>query len=71
LIVGPEYDGPLPEGEYFVSHAKTNTVLFALRAFIANGNDPKPAFDNIKANLKIYPYQPGPTAIRKCARSRR
>jgi hypothetical protein len=59
LIVGPEYDGPLPEGGYFVAHAKTNTVLYALRAFIANGNDPKPAVDNIKQNLKIYPYQPG------------
>lgn len=59
LIVGPGYDGPLPEGGYFVAHAKTNTVLYALRAFIDNGNDPKPAVENIKQNLKIYPYQPG------------
>ena len=59
LIVGPDYDGPLPEGGYFVAHSKTNTVLYALRAFIADGNDPKPAVDNIKANLKIYRYAPG------------
>ena len=59
LIVGPDYDGPLPEGGYFVAHSKTNNVLYALRAFIENGNDPKPTVDNIKQNLKIYPYQPG------------
>lgn len=59
LIVGPDYDGPLPEGGYFVAHAKTNTVLYALRAFIANGDDPKPAVDNVKQNLKIYAYKPG------------
>ncbi|MCG6156376.1 DUF1254 domain-containing protein [Rubinisphaera margarita] len=59
LIVGPEYDGPLPQGGYFVAHSRTNTVLYALRAFIDNGNDPKPAVENIKANLKIYRYAPG------------
>jgi len=59
LIVGPDYDGPLPEGGYFAAHAKTNTVLYALRAFIENGNDPKPAVENITQNLKIYPYAPG------------
>lgn len=59
LIVGPGYDGPLPQGGYFVAHSKTNLVLYAARAFIANGNDPKPAVDNIKQNLKFYRYQPG------------
>jgi len=59
LIAGPGYDGPLPQGGYFVARAKTNTVLYALRAFIDNGNDPKPAVENIKRNLKIYPYKPG------------
>jgi hypothetical protein len=38
---------------------KTNAVLYALRAFIVDGRDPKPAVDNIKKNLKIYPYAPG------------
>jgi len=59
LIVGPEYEGPLPEGGYFIAHSSTNTVLFAARAFIENGKDPKPAVENIKENLKIYPYAPG------------
>ncbi len=59
LIAGPDYDGPLPQGGYFVTRAKTNTVLYALRAFIADGKDPKPAVENIKQNLKIYPYGPG------------
>lgn len=59
LIVGPGYAGTLPEGGYFVAHSKTNKVLYAVRAFMANGNDPKPAVANIKKNLKIYPYAPG------------
>ncbi|MBA2116270.1 DUF1254 domain-containing protein [Bremerella alba] len=59
LIVGPDYDGTLPQGGYFVAHAKTNTVLYALRAFIVDGKDPKPTVENIKQNLKIYPYVPG------------
>ena len=59
LLVGPGYDGPLPEGGYFVAHSKTNHVLYAMRAFLENGSDPKPAVQNIKENLKIYPYSPG------------
>lgn len=58
LIVGPGYEGPLPQGGYFVAHSKTNYVLYAARAFLVN-DDPKPAVENIKANLKIYPYAPG------------
>ena len=59
LIVGPDYDGPLPEGGYFVARAKTNHALYAMRAFMENGNDPAPAVANVKENLKIYPYAPG------------
>ena len=59
LIVGPEYDGLLPEDGYFVGHSQTNKILYAMRAFIKDGDDPKPAVDNIKQNLKIYPYVPG------------
>ena len=54
----PGYDGPLPEGGYFVGRSRTSRVLYALRAFLTN-NDPKPTVDNIKKNLKIYPYAPG------------
>jgi hypothetical protein len=58
LIVGPDYDGPLPEGGYFVAHSKTNRILYASRAYLVD-NDPKPAVENIKANMKIYPYTAG------------
>ncbi len=58
LLIPPGYDGSLPEGEFFVAHSKTNRVLYAARAFLTD-NDPKPAVENIKANLKIYPYTPG------------
>jgi len=58
LIVGPDYDGPLPEGGYFIAHSKTNLALYASRAYLVD-NDPKPAVENVKKNLKIYPYQPG------------
>ena len=42
LIVPPGYDGPLPEGGFYVAHSKTNRVLYAARAFL-DDNDPKPA----------------------------
>jgi hypothetical protein len=58
LIVGPGYDGPLPEGGYFVAHSKTNLALYAARAYLVD-NDPKPAVENIKQHMKVYPYQPG------------
>ena len=58
LIVPPGYDGPLPEGGFYIAHSKTNHVLYAARAFLTN-NDPKPTVENIKKHLKIYPYTPG------------
>ncbi|TPG73952.1 DUF1254 domain-containing protein [Pseudomonas arsenicoxydans] len=58
LIVPPDYNGPLPDSGFFVGRAKTNHVLYAVRAFMEN-NDPKPAVDLIKDTLKIYPYTPG------------
>ena len=58
LILPPGYEGPVPDGGYFVGRSKTNHVLYAVRAFMEN-NDPKPAVDLIKDKLKIYPYTPG------------
>ncbi len=58
LLVPPGYDGPLPDGGFFVAHSKTNRVLYAARAFL-DDNDPKPAVENIRTHLKIYPYTPG------------
>jgi len=58
LIVGPDYDGPLPEGGYFVARSKTNFALYASRADLVD-NDPAPAVENIKRSMRIYPYRPG------------
>jgi hypothetical protein len=61
LLVGPEYDGPLPEGGYYVRHSRTNHVTLIGRAFINEnpGDDPGPTVDRIKEQLKIYPYAAG------------
>ena len=58
LLVGPGYDGPLPEGGYFVRKSRTNHVTMLFRAFLEN-NDPGPPIARTKETLKIYPYQPG------------
>jgi hypothetical protein len=58
LLVPPSYDGLLPDSGFHVGHAKTNHVLYAVRAFMEN-NDPKPAVASIKKGLKIYPYTAG------------
>jgi hypothetical protein len=39
LIVPPGYDGPLPEGGFYIARSKTNRVLYASRSFLVN-NDP-------------------------------
>jgi hypothetical protein len=58
LLVPPGYDGPLPEGGFYIAHSKTNRVLYGARSFLVN-DDPKPTVENIKKHLKIYPYTPG------------
>jgi hypothetical protein len=58
LIVGPDYDGPLPEGGYFIGRSKTTFALYAARAYL-HDNDPGPAVETIKKTMKVYPYQPG------------
>jgi hypothetical protein len=61
LLVGPGYDGPLPEGGCYVRHSRTNHVTLIGRAFINEnpGDDPAPTVERIKEQLKIYPYMPG------------
>jgi hypothetical protein len=61
LLVGPEYDGPLPEGGCYVRHSRTNHVTLIGRAFINEnpGMDPAPTVARIKEELKIYPYAAG------------
>ncbi len=57
LILPPGYDGPVPEGGYFVARSRTTRVLILARAFLEN-NDPKPAAALIRT-AKIYPYPSG------------
>jgi len=58
LLVPPGYDGPLPEGGFYVAHSRTTRVLYAARAFLVK-DDPKPTVDLIRKTMKIYPYTPG------------
>ena len=58
LLLPPGYDGPVPEGGFYVARSKTTRVLYAARAFLTD-NDPKPTVELIKKNIKIYPYTPG------------
>jgi len=58
LIVGPGYDGPLPDAGYFVSHCRTTRAWWFARAFKVD-NDPAPAAEVIRNGLKIYPYEAG------------
>ena len=58
LLVPPGYDGPLPDGGFYVAHSRTTRVLYAARSFLV-GNDPKPAVELIRKSMKIYPYTPG------------
>jgi len=59
LFLPPGYDGPVPEGGYFVARSRTNRLMILGRAFLENGNDPKPAAESIKKFTKIYPYNAG------------
>ncbi len=58
LLVGPGYDGTLPEGAYFVRQSRTNHVTMLFRAFLEK-DGPAPAVARVKETLKIYPYQAG------------
>jgi hypothetical protein len=58
VLVPPGYDGPLPEGGFYVGHSRTNRVLMLGRSFMQD-DDPAPAVATIKATLKLYPYTPG------------
>jgi hypothetical protein len=59
LIVGPGYEGELPEGGYFIAHARTNRVAWFGRSFLENKSDPKTPAETIRKFTKVYPYQAG------------
>ncbi|MBK0401239.1 DUF1254 domain-containing protein [Limibaculum sp. M0105] len=58
LLVGPGYDGFLPEGGFHVGRSETSRVLVLGRSFLTN-DDPAPTVKVIKDNLKLYPYAAG------------
>jgi hypothetical protein len=58
LLVGLGYDGPLPEGGFYVSQVRTTRACLIGRAFMVD-NDPAPAVEAIKQGFQIYPYTPG------------
>jgi hypothetical protein len=58
LIVGPGYDGPLPDSGFHVSHCRTTRALAILRGFMVD-NDPRVPADVVRDGLRISPYVPG------------
>jgi hypothetical protein len=58
LLVGPGYDGPLPDSGFHVAHSRTTRVCMLGRAFMID-NDPAVAVDAIRNGVRISPYVPG------------
>jgi hypothetical protein len=61
LLIGPDYDGPLPDSGYHLGHSRTTRAFMLGRSFI-NENpdmDPAPTVELIKRTTKIYPYAQG------------
>jgi hypothetical protein len=58
LLLPPGYNGPVPEGGYFVGRSDTWQVSFLGRLFLVN-NDPKPVDELVKKSIKVYPYVSG------------
>jgi hypothetical protein len=58
LILPSGYDGPVPEGGFFVVRSRTTRAVVFGRSFLEN-NDPKPVVDLTKSATKVYPYKAG------------
>ena len=58
LVLPPGYDGPVPEGGFYVARSKTTRVLILGRMFMEN-DDPAPAAAAIRKFTRIYPYEAG------------
>ncbi len=58
LIVPDGYDGPLPEGGFFVARSRTMHLLLFGRLFLQD-DDPSPAVESLRAHMKVYPYVAG------------
>jgi hypothetical protein len=58
LLVGPGYDGPLPDSGFHVFHARTTRVTVIGRAFMVD-NDPTVPVKAIRSGFRVSPYVPG------------
>ena len=58
LIVGPGYDGPLPDSGYHVFHARTTRVTLIGRGFMVD-NDPTIPVEAIRNGVRVHRYVPG------------
>jgi hypothetical protein len=58
LLVGPGYDGPLPDSGYHIGHSRTSRALVLGRSFLTD-DDPAPTVATIKSTTKIYPHAQG------------
>jgi hypothetical protein len=62
LILPPGYDGPLPEGGFFIARAPTTRVLWFGRAFLENRSDPKPPLKPSASSPRSIPMRPAASA---------
>ncbi len=60
LLVGPGYDGDLPDSGFHIGRSRTHRVCLLGRSFMED-SDPRPTVEKIKNTLKVYPYVPGGT----------
>jgi hypothetical protein len=58
LLVGPGYDGPIPDSGFHVSHVRTTRVTVLGRAFMI-GNEPKIPAEAIRKGVRVSRYVPG------------
>ena len=59
LMVGPNYDGPLPDSGFHVFHARTTRVTVIGRAVMID-NDPKLPVEAIRNGVRVSRYVPAP-----------
>jgi hypothetical protein len=53
LLLPPNYAGDVPDG-YFIASSRTFGNFLCARGFLVSG-DPRPAVENVKQHLRIYP----------------
>ena len=68
LLLPPGYDGPLPDGGYFIGRPTTTSVALLGRAFLVN-NDPKPTVEVDQENAQDLSLRAGLLSERASARS--